>query len=123
MLNAFLLGLLAVAAYIFTIVVNVISANWLKDIVRRKLRNRDKHKVVFADTREVVDDYIKSKVANAKTIPMDELERLCSETPYVAAVVDEHGEISEYEGFKGKEYNENFKARIKQQKGMIIVEA
>lgn len=123
MIAAFLRGLLLVAAKIFTIVVAVISGKWLVDIVRRKLKNRKKHKVVFADTREVVDDYIKSKVANSKTISMDELERICSETPYVAAVIDEYGEISEYEGFKGKEYNENFKARMKQQKGMIIVEA
>ena len=48
---------------------------------------------------------------------------MCSETPYVAAVVDEDGEISEYEGFRGEEYNENFRARMKQQKGMIVLEA
>jgi len=52
---------------------------------------------------------------------MEELERMCDESPYVGAVVDENGEISEYEGFKASEINENFSARMKQQKGMVIV--
>lgn len=122
MLTAFLIGLLAVAA-ITIIAVAVICGKWLKDYVAKKLKNRDKHKVAFADTREVVDDYIKSKAADFEAVSMDDLERVCEETPYVAAVVDEDGEISEYEGFTTSEYNENFKARMKQQKGMVILEA
>lgn len=122
MLTAFLIGLLAVAA-ITIIAVAVICGKWLKDYVAKKLKNRDKHKVAFADTREVVDDYIKSKAADFEVVSMDDLERVCEETPYVAAVVDEDGEISEYEGFTTSEYNENFKARMKQQKGMVILEA
>lgn len=123
MLTAFLIGLLAVVKVIKIIVVAIICGTWLKDYVARKLKNRDKHKVAFADTREVVDDYIKSKAADSEEVSMDDLERMCEETPYVAAVVDEDGEISEYEGFISSKYNENFKARMKQQKGMIILEA
>lgn len=123
MLTAFLIGLLAVVATIAIISVAVICGKWLKEYVAKKLKNREKHKVAFADTREVVDDYIKSKAANSEEVSMDDLERMCEETPYVAAVVDEDGEISEYEGFKSSEYNENFKARMKQQKGMVVLEA
>lgn len=123
MLTAFLIGLLAVVAVIVTVVVTVIGGKWLKEYVAKKLKNREKHKVAFADTREVVDDYIKNKAANAEEVSMEDLEKMCSETPYVAAVVDEDGEISEYEGFRGEEYNENFRARMKQQKGMVVLEA
>lgn len=123
MLTAFLIGLLAVVATIVIIAVAVICGKWLKEYVAKKLKNREKHKVAFADTREVVDDYIKSKAANSEEVSMDDLERMCEETPYVAAVVDEDGEISEYEGFTSAEYNENFKARMKQQKGMVVLEA
>lgn len=123
MIMAFLIGLLVVVAVIAVIVVAVICGKWLKEYAKKKLKNRDKHKVAFADTREVVDDYIKSKAANSEEVSMEDLERMCEETPYVAAVVDEDGEISEYEGFTSSEYNENFKARMKQQKGMIILEA
>ena len=123
MLTAFLIGLLAVVAVIVTVVVAVIGGKWLKYYFDKKLNNREKHKVAFADTREVVDDYIKNKAANAEEVSMEDLEKMCSETPYVAAVVDEDGEISEYEGFRGEEYNENFRARMKQQKGMVVLEA
>lgn len=123
MLTAFLLGLLAVVTTIVVITVAVICGKWLKEYVAKKLKNREKHKVVFADTREVVDDYIKAKVENSEEVSMDDLERMCEETPYVAAVVDEDGEVSEYEGFTSSEYNENFKARMKQQKGMVVLEA
>lgn len=123
MITAFLIGLLAVVMVIAVIAVAVICGKWLKEYVAKKLKNRDKHKVAFADTREVVDDYIKSKAANSEGVSMEDLERMCEETPYVAAVVDEDGEISEYEGFTSSEYNENFKARMKQQKGMVILEA
>lgn len=123
MITAFLIGLLAVVAVIAVIVVAVICGKWLKQYVAEKLKNRDKHKVAFADTREVVDDYVKSKAANSEEISMDDLEKMCEETPYVAAVVDQDGEISEYEGITSSECNKNFKARMKQQKGMVILEA
>lgn len=123
MFTAFLIGLLAVVAIIVTVVVAVIGGKWLKEYVAKKLKNREKHKVAFADTREVVDDYFKNEAANAEEVSMEDLEKMCSETPYVAAVIDEDGEISEYEGFRGEEYNENFRARMKQQKGMVVLEA
>lgn len=123
MLTTFLLGLLAAVATIVVIAVAIISGKWLKEYVAKKLKNRENHKVAFADTREVVDDYIKSKAANSEEVSMEDLERMCEETPYVAAVVDEDGEISEYEGFTSSEYNENFKARMKRQKGMVVLEA
>lgn len=118
----FLLGLLAVVA---TIVVGIaiVSAKWVTDWARIKIRNRDKHKAIFVDTREVVDDYLKNKADNSVEISMEELERMCETIPYAGAIVDENDEIDEYEGFKASEINENYSARMKQQKGMIIMEA
>lgn len=118
----FLIGLVVIIAAIVVIVVAVICGKWLKEYVKKKLKNRKKHKVAFADTKEVVDDYIKHKADNSEEISMDDLEKMCESTPFVAAVVDGDGEISEYEGFSSSEYNENFKARMKQQKGMVILE-
>lgn len=123
MLALFLAGLLAIVGTIVITVVSVICGAWLKSFVVKKLRNRENHKVIFADTREVVDDYIKTKAANSSEISMEDLERMCEDAPYVAAVVDEYGEINEYEGIKSSEYNANFKQRMKQKNGMIILEA
>ncbi len=121
MLTLFLLGLMAVVATIVIIAVAVMGGLWLKDYIKKKLENRRKHKVAFADTREVVDEYLKNKAEQSDEISMEELERMCSKTPYVAAVVDENGNIDEYEGFTAAETNENFSENVKQQKGMLIV--
>ncbi len=121
MLTLFLLGLMAVVATIVIIAVAVMGGLWLKDYIKKKLENRRKHKVAFADTREVVDEYLKDKAEQSDEISMEELERMCSKTPYVAAVVDENGNIDEYEGFTAAETNENFSENVKQQKGMLIV--
>jgi len=121
MLTLFLRGLLAVVATIVITVILMLGGKWLVNWAKEKIKNRNKHKAVFADTREVVDDYLKNKTDNSDEISMEELERMCDESPYVGAVVDENGEISEYEGFKASEINENFSVRVEQQKGMVIV--
>lgn len=123
MLAAFIAGLLIVLKAIVVTIVVVLCAKWLIEYVKKKLKGKEKHKVAFADTREVVDEYLKDKANRTDEISMDELERMCESSPYVAALVDEEGEISEYEGFEAEKYNENFIARLKQQKGMIVVEA
>ena len=120
MLMAFLLGLLAAIGFMTVVFIDIMCAKWLKKKIQEKLKNREKHKVAFADSKEVVDDYLKNMANNATEMSMEDLERMCEETPFVAAVVDEDGEITEYEGFKAEEYDANFKTRMKQQKGMII---
>ena len=89
MLTAFLLGLLAAVVTIAVIAVLVMGVKWLKKYVVEKLKNREKHKVAFADTREIVDEYIAQKVDAADEISMDDLEKMCAKTPYVAAIVDD----------------------------------
>lgn len=121
MLTAFVIGLIAAIVTIAVIKIPVMCGKWVKEYVSKKLKNREKHKVVIADTREVVDEHFKNKAANAK-VSMADLERMCEEAPYAAAVVDEDGEISEYEGIKPAEYNKNFKARMKQNNGMVVLE-
>lgn len=122
MLVAFLLGLLATLEAIAVVAVLSMGFKWLKKYVIEKLKNREKHKVAFADMREIVDECIAQKVDSADEISMDDLERMCAQTPYVSAILDdETGEITDYEGIKAEETDANFKARMKQQKGMIII--
>lgn len=121
MLTAFLIGLaVALVAAIIVLAIKLVSGKWLHELISDKLKNKKKHKVAFADTKEVVDEYMKKKVDNSEEISMDELERMCEETPFVSAMVDEDGNITDYEGYKAEQYDKNFKARMKQQKGMIV---
>lgn len=118
----FLTGLLIVLAVVTIIKVLVMCGKWLKGYIENKLKQREKHKVAFADTREVVDDYLKKQAEQSEEISMDDLERMCNETPFVSAYVDEEGNVTDYEGIKADEVNANFKARMKQQEGMLVFE-
>lgn len=121
---AFLVGLF-VKILLATLIIRElakISGKWLKKYVEEKLRNREKHKVAFIRTKDVImSDEFRTEIANSREVSMDEIERIC-ETPYIAAVLDENDEIEEYEGLKASEYNENFEARMKQMNGIIVVE-
>lgn len=121
MLIAFLIGLaVALVAAIVVLAIKLVSGKWLHELIADKLKNKKNHKVAFADTKEVVDEYMKNKVDDSEEISMDELERMCEETPFVSAMVDEDGNITDYEGYKAEQYDKNFQARMKQQKGMIV---
>jgi hypothetical protein len=122
MITLFLTGLLAAIATIVIIHIVVMSAKQLKKIVKEKLKNHNNHKVVFVDTKEVVDDYLKNKAKESHGFTEEELRKMCEDTPFASAVVDEEGEMSEYEGIRADEYNKNFKAYMKQQEGLILVE-
>ena len=122
MLIAFLKGLLIVLAAVVIITIAVMCGKWVKGYIENLLKRKEKHKVAFADTREVVDDYLKKNAEQADEISMDDLERMCDETPFVSAYVDEEGNVTDYEGIKPEEVNANFKARMKQQEGMLVFE-
>ena len=122
---AFLVGLF-VKILLATLIIRElakISGKWLKKYVEEKLRNREKHKVAFIRTKDVImSDEFRREIANSREVSMDELERMDEKSPYIAAVLDENDEIEEYEGIKASEYNENFEARMKQMNGIIVVE-
>lgn len=122
MLTAFLMGLVAVLAVVAIVTVAIMCGKWLKGYIENRLKQKEKHKVAFADTREVVDDYLKNKAEESDEISMDDLERMCDETPFVSAYVDEAGNVTDYEGIKAEEVDANFKARMKQQEGMLVFE-
>ena len=52
---------------------------------------------------------------------MDDLERMCEETPFVSATIDNKtGEISDYEGVKAEEVESNLKSKIESNDGILI---
>jgi hypothetical protein len=121
MLLAFLLGLLAVAATIAVITIAVMGAKWLKNYILKRKEENKNHKVVFADTRDVVDDYLRSKADAAYEISMSELEEMCEKTPFVAVDLDRNtDELENYEGIKADEVDENFSVNMKKHEGILI---
>ena len=93
---AFLVGLF-VKILLATLIIRElakISGKWLKKYVEEKLRNREKHKVAFIRTKDVImSDEFRREIANSREVSMDELERMDEKSPYIAAVLDENDEI------------------------------
>ena len=121
MIISFLLGLLAVVAVVAVVALVVMGFLWLKDYIKKRLKEKENHKVAFVDTREVVDEYIQNKAKYSEVISMDDLERMCEETPFVSASIDNKtGEISDYEGVKTEEVESNLKSKIESNDGILI---
>lgn len=121
MIVSFLIGLAIAIAAIAIITLVVLGVMWLKDFIKKKMAEKENHKVAFADTREIVDDYIKNKADNSDEISMDDLERMCNDTPYVAACIDnETGEISGYEAVKAEQVEAGLQNKLKEQEGMLV---
>ena len=123
LLTAFLIGL-AIVGTITVIVLAVLGIKWFVNYCKNKISKNKSHKVVFADMQEIVNDVIHNKVENAKTLSLTELEKMCSETPYIGAEYDpETEEVSDYEGFKVDSVEQQFSQKLEENEGMIVVNA
>lgn len=121
MLLAFLTGLTVVVT---TIVLVVLGIKWFVNYCRDKLEKNKNHKVIFVGIHDIVDVVVKEKVNNAKSMSLDELERMCSETPYVAATYNpETDTVSEYEGFNPDTVEEKFIKKMEENDGFIVISA
>jgi hypothetical protein len=76
---------------------------------------------VFADMREVVDTDTVKQMEKQGEISMDDLERMCSEKPYVMADYDiDTGEFSDFTGIKADKVENTVKDKMKKSRGGII---
>jgi hypothetical protein len=121
MIVAFILGLLAAVALIAVVVLTYLSVKWVTKKVKERLAANKRHKVVFADMREVVDTDTVKQMEKQGEISMDDLERMCSEKPYVMADYDiDTGEFSDFTGIKADKVENTVKDKMKKSRGGII---
>ena len=113
-----LLGL-AVAAII---IITLLSIKWLYNKISEKIKEKKEHeKVIFVDTEEIINDYVKEKVEKSEEISMEDLEKMCEEKPYYTAIYDEEtGEIREQEAYKPDEVEEKAKKAMRDQQGIMV---
>lgn len=124
MLGLFLIGLAAAGAAVLVTVLVLLSIKWLKNYCEERLSKNKSHKVVFVDMQDIVNDEVKNKVNTAKEMSLDELERMCSEAPYVAADYDpETDTVSDYEGFRAESVEANFERRMRENDGLLVIGA
>lgn len=121
---AFLKGLLAVIAVLTTITVVVLSVDWVVNKVKKRLAANKRHKVVFADLKETVDEYIKKQKDSQEEYSMDDLERMCQEAPYVFADYDiDTGEVLNYTGVDAETIDSEVKNKLKERGGIVVFDS
>lgn len=121
MIMTFLIGLIAVIGIITIMPIIKLSASWLKNYISKRQEKNKNHKIVLADISKIVSEEMEKRIHKADEIPMSELERMCSESPYIAAEVEEMtGEISNYEGINPREVDENVKELMNKYDGIIV---
>lgn len=117
---AFLIG--AAAAVLIGVI--AFSIKWLVGYIKKRLAKNKGKKVVFAELQDIIDDEMKEKIKASKTMSLEDLEKMCDETPYVSAVYDEKNDtVEDYEGFQAESVEDQFDQKMKENDGMIVVSA
>ena len=100
------------------------SIKWLFGYIKKRLAKNKGKKVVFAELQDIIDDEMKEKIKVSKTMSLEDLEKMCDETPYVSAVYDEENDtVEDYEGFQAESVEDQFDQKMKENDGMIVVSA
>lgn len=100
------------------------SIKWLFGYIKKRLAKNKGKKVVFAELQDIIDDEMKEKIKASKTMSLEDLEKMCDETPYVSAVYDEENDtVEDYEGFQAESVEDQFDQKMKENDGMIVVSA
>lgn len=121
MKNMWVIFLMGLSSIIYGGII-AFTIKWLVEYIQKRLEKNKGKKVIFADIRDIIDDDMKKKIKKAKTMSMEDLERMCEETPYVSAVYDEEMDIVEgYEGFQAESVDTRFNQKMKENDGMIVV--
>ena len=118
----FLLGLLGVLAVVAIIHLLYLGMQWLKMKIKQRLAAKHAHKVVFGDTKAIVEEYLAEDINKRQGISMEDLEKMCEEAPYFTAEIDDKNNVSEYEVYKADDVEERLEQKIKARKGVIVFE-
>lgn len=146
MLGIFILGLLA-AISITVLVIGILNLKWFYSFAKERLKESESKKIMIVDMRNVYEevknnnDLIlenkkhsleyepektvekeKSVSTSKKELSLEELGKMCSETPYVVADYNTVTEdIDNYEALKPESTDTDFVISMNENDGMIVV--
>lgn len=116
------LGILGIAAGIVIIVtIAVLTIPKLKEYLKQRKQKKARQKVVFGDTRKIISNNAEEILQKAPKMTMDELERICEETPYFVVDVDEDTEeISDIASIKTEETGKDVENLMRNTDGIVV---
>ena len=113
-MNLAILFLIMLGAVLLTItIIEIVRLTLpkLKEIIKKRKEKKKRQKVVFGSTEKIIDKDAKEILKNAPKMTMDDLEKMCEETPYFVVDYDPETEqiTSEFEGIKPETVEEDVK--------------
>ena len=96
---------LAVGALVIAIIKIVsFTVKKLKEIIKKRLDNREEQKVLFGKSQKILDEQAKDIIESAPSVSMSELESVCDESPYFVVNYDEEtDEVSDFAFIQAEE--------------------
>ncbi len=114
--------ILGVAAGVVLIVtIAVLTLPKLKAYLKKRKEKKERQKVTFGDTRKIINNYAEEILQKAPKMTMEELERICEETPYfVVDVDDDTEEISDFTSIKTEETGKDLESFMQNNGGIVV---
>ena len=149
MLTFFIIGLLA-AVSITVLVISILNLKWFYNFSKERLKDSESKKIMIVDMRnvyeevkknndlisenkqhlskdeklEIADNKEKTVSHSRKEMSLEDLGKMCSETPYVVADYNTVTEdVDNYEALKPELTDTDFEKYIDDNDGMIVVGA
>lgn len=103
------------------ITIGYLTVKKLKELIQKRKEKSRESKVVFGAMGKIVEKDAREILANAPSMSMEELERICEETPYFVVDYDPNtDEVSDYTTIKTECTDEKIKSIIEQNDGIIL---
>lgn len=122
MIVSSIVTLIVTGLFVATVItIAYLTAGKLKDLIQKRMERNKKAKVAFGKTRKIVNENVREILENAPSVTMDDLERICEETPYF--VVDynpDTDEVSSYTTIKTEGTDEKIERITSQNSGIIL---
>lgn len=119
MIALIILGIVAGIAIIVTIA--VLTLPKLKSYIKSRKEKKQRQKVAFGDTRKIINNNAEKILQKAPKMTMEELEKICEETPYFVVDVDtDTEEISDFTSIKTEETGKKLESFMQRNGGIVV---
>ncbi len=113
------LGVIAGVAIIVTIA--KLTLPKLKEYLKSRKEKKERQKVAFGDTRKIINNNAEEILKKAPKMTMEELERVCEETPYFVVDVDtDTEETSDFTSIKTEEVGKDVESFMQSNGGIVV---
>lgn len=113
--------ILGIVAGVAIVTIAVLTLPKLKSYLKSRKEKKQRQKVAFGDTRKIINNNAEEILQKAPKMTMEELERICEETPYFVVDVDtDTEETSDFTSIKTEETGKDLESFMQRNGGIVV---